>query len=208
MIQKIFFLLFLSTPLLLNATALIEQIKIKGNNVVGNTLIIQPNADFKEQFLTQDFFVKYGDGIDFSSMHESVLVLPFIGSIIHIIWASGQTYTIDIMDEDFFYSLEKIKEVFKFFYPTTDWSGELIPQKLIKNTGLFSPNKVAVLFSGGLDAVATSFSHSDQQQLLITIRGRDVKLNQDTMWTQVKKQSTTFAQQYNHSITFLASNFH
>lgn len=208
---SVFFVcLLLHFPTLFCALPLIEKITTKGNNVPGNMLIVEPNAEFKRNYLTGDFYVKYGEGIDFSTMDESVRLTPFIGSVIHIVWASGNIYTIDTMDEDLFYTLQKVKEVLQIFYPDTDWSGELIPQKLINNKKkyIFDSRKVGVLFSGGLDAVGTSFSHLDKEQLLITIRGRDVKLSQDTMWANVKKQCISFAQTYGHTNFFLVSNFH
>ena len=111
------------------------------------------------------------------------------------------------MDKDLFYALKKIKKVFKQFYPSLSWSGKLIPGKLIKNSINQPIKKLGILFSGGLDAVASCFHYFAADQLLITIGGSDVKYYQKSLWQKIKKQNQKFAQTYQKSISFIRSNF-
>lgn len=144
-------------------------------------------------------------------MPRSIVTIPFIASIMPVIWVSGQTWTVDVIDQDLYESLETVHHVFTLFYPSLDWSGKLIPQKIEKNESKKSldPDKaVALLFSGGLDSICSSFSFLDKQQFLITLHGYDVPFEKNKMWEQVKKQCKTFAKKYYHTITFAKFNLH
>ncbi len=156
--------------------SLIESYKI----INKNKIVVKANEQFSKQFIKEDFFAEYDESVDLSRLDESIVTIPFILNIIPVVWFSNETYSIDVMDKDLYYSLQKIKEVFQMFYPHHSWSGELIPKKLVTNT-IGSSNEsdqpaLALLFSGGLDSTNTSISHVDTKQLLITVWGADVKL--------------------------------
>lgn len=199
------FLLISCTTINFGAIPLIHRIEVKKN-----LLKIYPTMGFLRKYLGGYFWVKYNDRIDLEKVHYSVLTIPFITSIIHVVWASGQEFSVKSMDYDLYYSLEKINLVFRMFYPQTDWSGKIIPEKLIKNKrkSVDTTHDIAVLFSGGLDAIATSFGQLGKKQFLITIQGRDIQLKEYDMWQNIKEQNREFAHAYGNSAHFIVSNFH
>lgn len=177
-------------------------------SVEKNLLTITPNQQFKDDYLTSDLFVRYNDkSINLHEIDETILTIPFILSSISMIWHSGQQWEISQMDEDLYFSLQKINKIFKLFFPEEQWNGELIPQKLVPTYITKDVKKKAILFSGGLDAICASFAHINDDQLLITIGGNDVPLNKNTMWANVKKQARDFAKTYNKNNSFIVSNF-
>ena len=96
--------------------------------------------------------------------------MPFILNVVSIVWISGSHYYVDSMDENLFYSLQKVKKVVEALYPHTSFSGELIPRRLTTNVPprlLDKNTHIALLFSGGLDSTTTSFHYFDKKQLLI-----------------------------------------
>ena len=194
-------------PMLLSAHSdLIKSFEI----INKNKIVVKANKTFSKQFIKEDFFAEYDESIDLTKLDESIVTIPFILSIIPVVWISNETYSIDVMDKDLYHSLQKIKEVFQMFYPHHSWSGELIPKKLVTNT--IGPSNeldqpaLALLFTGGLDSVNTSISHVDTKQLLITAWGADVKVRENKTWTRVLEQCRKFSQTYGHDHTFVKSN--
>lgn len=181
---------------------------IASKKITGNKLTIKPNAQLKKYLRASYFFVEYDfPEINLETMDFSIVSIPFITTMIPIIWISGDTYSIECMDYDLFYALEEIKKVFKLFFPTVSWSGKLIPKKIKKNCSSKQDPRLGILFSGGLDAIASSFAHFDQDQLLITLCGSDIKVYERRLWDSIKKQTIDFAQTYNKSYSFIRSNF-
>ncbi len=186
---------------------LIESFKI----INKNKIVVKANQSFSRQFIKEDFFVEYDKSIDLTKLDESIVTIPFILSIIPIVWVSNKIYSIKVMDKDLYYSLQEVKKVFRIFYPEQKWAGELIPQKLVTNTvtSLTTPDKptLAILFSGGLDSVDSSMSYSDTKQLLITAWGMDIPLHKKNMWSCIHRKCEQFARTYGHEHTFIKSNF-
>ncbi|MBA3752177.1 hypothetical protein H0X06_05315 [Candidatus Dependentiae bacterium] len=185
---------------------LIENVRLKKHSI-----LIFINESFKNKWLYSNFFVSYERDINLKKIPYTIAILPFILSVYPVIWISGQNYSIDSMDEDVFYSLEKIKKVLQRLYPKTPLTGNLIPKKLVKNrptVPLMDKDKhVAILFSSGLDSVACSFEHMDKKQLLITTRGQDdLPLRAGNVWKLRKENIIKYAQNYGHKNAFITAN--
>ena len=201
-------LIYSVVPVLLGAhPGLIESYKI----INKNKIVVKANKEFSKQFIKEDFFAEYDESIDLTTLDESIVTIPFILTIIPIVWVSNKSYSINVMDKDLYHSLQEIKKVFRIFYPEQKWAGELIPKKLGTNT-IGPANEsdqpaLALLFSGGLDSTNTSISHVDTKQLLITAWGADVKVRENKTWARVLEQCRKFSQIYGQDHTFVKSNF-
>ncbi len=178
-----------------------------------NEISITVNKEFRRKYLLADFFAKYENDIDLTQLDYSIQIMPFIMNVVSIVWISGKDYYIESMDEELFGSLEKVKEVFKRMYKRTHWNGRLIPRKLVKNTYKHANKKdgkerMALLFSGGLDSTASSLYHKDKKQLLVTVWGHwDLPLNDKKLWEIRRTQLIDFGKQYGHENTFIKSNY-
>lgn len=155
---QIFRLVVLTLLLLLTENLQAADIPlIQSLNITQNSMKVIAEDEFKENYLLENFFVEYDQDIDLSSLDESLVIVPFIANVISIIWISNKTYVIPSLDKDFFDSLERLKKVFKIFYPKTRWDGELKVLKLVKNrTDEIKQQdypQMALTFSLGLDSV-------------------------------------------------------
>lgn len=186
---------------------LIESIIISKHKVM-----VKPNDWFKKSYLRDNFFAEYDNDIDLTQLDHSLVVMPFLMNVISIIWISGKEYTIDELDEDLFQSLKIIKEIFKRMYPKTSWEGNLIPKKLVNHAKKaqeeIHKNRVALMFSAGLDSTFSSFLHYDQKQLLITACGLpDNPLKNQQKWNSMQNYIMNFAKHNGQIVTFIRSNF-
>lgn len=193
-----------------------EQNLIEAVNCSKNSIQITLSEDLKKKnYVLEDFFVEYNDDeIDCTQLDYSIVTMPAVMNLITLIWATGNTYYIDAMDAQLFYSLQTVKEVFKRLYPNTSWQGELKPRSLVNNTaGFLIPPKneeyIAVLFSHGLDSIYTSLKHSDKKQLLLTAWGHsDCPLGYDKVWQHLSDLVISFAKKFKQKFLFFSSNYH
>lgn len=185
---------------------LIEKIQVEKNRIE-----VTVNKDFKERYLTSDFFVEYDADINVELLDYSLQIMPFIMNVASIVWISGKDYYVDSMDAKLQESLNRVKQVFKVLYPHTAWEGELKAHKYVDNTmaAAHDPRThIALLFSGGLDSTCSSYYLADKKQLLITAWGQwDVPLEDENLWQERKNQLVCYACERGHENAFLRSNF-
>lgn len=183
---------------------------IQSINVDGNTLTIIPHKDFVHQFLKRSACtITYNFPIDLKNVPTDILALPFIMSAAPFIWASGEEYTLESIDSDAAFSLEKVHHILKLFYPGNSWSGSLTAH----NTVTYNPetrlpeDELILFFSGGLDSMCSSFSHLDKKQLLVTFYGLDVQLKETERWDKVYRWCQDFATHHNRTLIDVSFNF-
>ncbi len=165
--EKIFiFLVFLFNRLF--SFDPVEVSLIKSKTVKKNTVYFHLDPKFTKKYVKQTLHISYPSDINLETLPSSILDIPLISQVIAVIWFSGEHYTLDEMDEDFYHSLMKVKAFFKRFFYNTKWDGELYPKKLIKNQISSERFKSASLFTGGLDSTATVFRHFHEKPVLIS----------------------------------------
>ncbi len=130
-------------------------------------------------------------------------------NVISLVWISGKDYEIDQMDRQVYNSLKELKKIFKIMHPDTPWTGRLIPKKLIDHQPIPASDKIALLFSGGVDSTTSSLFHRATEQLLVTAWGQScLPLHEPKLWNRVHKHIRNFADSYGHETTMLRSNYY
>lgn len=205
-----FFISMIAT--LMSFSSLIGQYQplIDSVQVNKNKITIIPSASFKNKFLIEDVVTfEYDQNVDLSPLDVSILTIPFIGMAAPAVWISGMMCEVEVIDQDLYNSLKKIKEVIKTFYPTIAWEGDIVPKKIVANKphNYFKKNDMALMFSGGVDSVASSIGRFYRKQLLITNHGTDKKFVDKKTWSQVKTRCEEFAKIYGHTNTYIKFNY-
>lgn len=190
-------------------TPLIKSIRLDKNR-----MIVKANADFADTYLLGDFFLEYDNqddpDFDLHDLDFSVLTMPFVMTVMPIIWASNQTFTIGSIDKKLYASLEEIRKIFKLFYPSISWSGKLIPKEFKENhLRITDPEqtKTMVSFSGGVDSCYASFKHADKKQHLFIIKAEKYPVKPKALWEESKKAVAEFAHNYGHTFSSARSNW-
>ncbi len=214
MLQKLWYSALLSNSIIFFSLATIPQ---EPENIIQSVTInkrlitVSINESFKKAWLVDDFFAQYERNIDLRKMPKSIVLLPFILNIYPIVWISGKDYSIDCMDEDTYYSLERIKKVLQRLYPNTPLQGNLIPKTLKKNHPsvplVDNKTHVAILYSTGLDSTACSFEHYDKHQLLITARGQKDLGKTSNRGRNRKIALMKYARDRGYTNAFIKSNY-
>ncbi|OEK08465.1 hypothetical protein A8C32_03170 [Flavivirga aquatica] len=124
------------------------------------------------------YYAKYDENV--SDVPNSILVIPFLSSIMPIAWFAGFDVEVPEVDEDFFDALKLVKIEFEKQFSDYNLTGNLIVNKVTKNK--IDGDKAVMLFSGGVDAYATYIRIYDQTPDLVTILGADIEIDDHSQW--------------------------
>lgn len=139
------------------------------------------------------FEAEYTENI--SNIPASILVIPFVCNVLPIIWLTDAVLELPELDLEFYEAIPNVLEGYRNMSPMLTFKGEVKVDKLVNNS--YKPTeKVAALFSGGVDAFATLVAHAEEKPTLITLWGADVKLTDEEGWARVKQHTQETARQY------------
>lgn len=175
--------------------------------VRGSRIEVEPNRSALGSRLKEPFWVEYDPDVDVAAWPVAWQLAPFVLNVAPIVWATGVAVEVDELDSRLDSSLGDLRTLFsRDLFPQVEWSGTL-SGKTIASTAAPRGSAVAgVLFSGGLDSVATSFRHLDERQRLVTIWGADVSNADSVGWDQVAAHTRAYAAEYGHDVSFISSN--
>ncbi len=166
----------------------------KSNNVIKYSFTTE--GAFSDYFInSRPFTIEYDCNME--SVPDSVAALPFIALMLPLCWLMDATIYVDEIDEDFFYSIDNIKRGYISMYPTLEFKGHLVAEKVIKNRVDHINIKSLCFFSGGVDAVSTMLSNLQYRPTLFTLWGTDVYFEQPEAWNIVKAKNMEVAKQFN-----------
>ena len=170
-----------------------------------NSIKFKISKQLKERYVDNDFWVKYGK-TEINNAEEC-LNIPLILNIAPVIWATNLKVSVPIIDRQLYDSLKDLKIILKKMYPSLEWGGDINatniaePEKNIKK-------KYSMLFSGGVDSLNTLLTHLEKKPILISIRGADIKLDDDVGWNNVKDNTLKLSDKYNLETIFIESNLY
>ena len=156
-------------------------------------------------FFNEKFFIEYDQNVE--NCPDSIAIIPALSVVLPVSWVKNATIIVEDIDEDYYESIEDVKENYKFMYPNISFSGKLIAKKITKNNINHIDHKVLCLFSGGVDATFTMLHNINYKPTLMTIWGTDIYLDYTDAWNITEKQNKEISNNFNLPFTSLKSNF-
>lgn len=168
-------------------------------------------------FDDETFFVEYD--VDITTVPEAVLTIPVLAQVCPVAWATGTDVHVEIADEQYLQSLERVGTVLGEMYPEFIEGGRVIvdearPMSDWKldgrtnaetNTGDDSPD-AAMLFTGGVDSVSTYIRHREKNPTLINVQGWTVGIDEDERWRRTKRDIEEYGDRFGVPTQFIRSN--
>ena len=151
----------------------------------GQVVLVDVFAGEASEYLRSGTFRFKYDGVDLSEINESILVLPALGAILAIAYATGVPIKVGEVDEDFAVSAEKLAKVWAGIYPTYHENGFRIIGSRIKNDTK-ACSRDLLLFSGGVDALASLIKNRATVGGLLSVWGADVPLSRPELWGRLQ----------------------
>lgn len=136
-----------------------------------NTLMcgFKVSPGIQQTFSGDKFFASYGD-IDLTSVPDSLLIIPALANLAPIAWARNATVYVPELDSGFFNALQAVKKSFQSMHPRISWAGKVQPESLVTTID-YPSSKSALLFSGGIDSLASYVVHQNEKPLLVSVLG-------------------------------------
>jgi hypothetical protein len=142
-----------------------------------------------------------------TNVPKSILTIPFVASIIPLMWLTNTVMWVEELDRTFYDSIFNIQNAYQRLYYPYPLKGNLVAAKLINNS--FHPERDSLLlFSGGIDANTTYIRIKNTNPFLFNIQGWYENRNaQDFAADADIKDISSFAKKEKLDFTFAKSNF-
>lgn len=181
---------------------ILKEIQVDKNRVEFN---FEAKGKIKEYFTTNILFIDYEQ--DMSNVPKSILTIPFVASLIPLMWLTDTVMWVEEIDRTFYESVFRIQSAYQRLYYHYPLKGNLVPAKLIENVYI-PERKSLLLFSGGIDANTTYIRIKDSNPLLFNIQGWYKKRNDNDVAADADiRDISAFAQRETLDFTFAKSNF-
>ena len=157
----------------------------------------------KQFFTDYPFSITYQENIEI--IPDSILCIPFVCSVLPIIWLTDSTLCVDEIDGDFYNCLSSLKNGYKQMFPESEFSGKLQYNKIINN--ISNGNEKAMFYSGGLDSINTLCRHYEENPDLLSIWGSDIDYENENGWSKVQKVLLETADRFKLKYVVIHSSF-
>ena len=183
-----------------------DSLLIEGVDVAGPRLRIRAGRAFADAFLRDDLWAEY-EGISLEQVPRWVLELPFLLNVAPVVWLSGRRFTVPELDEELASSLGRVRAAFQRLYPHLSWSGEIRAERLVGHDLEGAPHDpVTILFTAGIDSTHSSVRNADRRQLLVSVWGTGIALDNTAGWAQVRRMCLAHAERTGNEAAFVRSN--
>lgn len=119
-------------------------------------------------FTTDTMFIEYEE--DMTGVPKSILVIPFVASILPLMWLTNTVLWVEEVDKTFYYAIQNLKVAYQNLYSHYPLKGNFVAAKVVDNT--YNPiQESLLLFSGGIDANTTYIRILDKNPVLFNIQG-------------------------------------
>lgn len=146
---------------------ILKNMQINKNFIEYNFIV---SDGLKKYFNRNNMFIEYSGDIDLKVIPNSILVIPFISSILPIAWLTDSIFWVEEIDKTFYHSIQRIKNAFQEIYDYYPLKGSLVPAKIIENN-YQNKRESLILFSGGVDAHTTYLRNMRTNPLLFNVQG-------------------------------------
>lgn len=165
----------------------------------------EARGKLKSYFTTDTMFIEYNT--DISQIPVSILTIPFVASILPLMWVTDTVLWVEEIDRTFYDATYRIKEAYQNLYNYYPLKGNFISARYAENTYDIKRESL-ILFSGGMDAHTTYIRHIDTNPILCNIQGwykslDDTDKAADADFRDISK----FAEIEGRQFEFVKSNF-
>jgi hypothetical protein len=155
---------------------------------------------------------KYFEKYNFISVYDTKIAdnnsinnIPALSIILPLAWVTGTDVYVDELDETYMHSMSRVQEEYKKIYPKAPFKTKLYVKHPVKNKAI--SDKIALLFSGGVDSTHSLYTNIKKKPRLITIFGvPDIPLSNIPFQEHFKRHYTAFAEKEGVKINFIMTN--
>jgi len=154
-------------------------------------------------FDEQPFYVEYD--VDVSDVPESVRAIPALAHVCPVAWTAGADVRVPTVDRRFLSCLETVGAVLSEMYPFVR-GGRVIAESAPRTERDTDDGERGMLFTGGVDSLATYARHRERDPTLINVRGWLIGVDDDESWAHTKRRIEDYGDRFGAATQFVRSN--
>lgn len=169
---------------------------------------VTPPPNLRRFFTGEPFRVEYD--IDVTSLPVEIALIPTLAHVCPVAWANGVDVEVSSIDSTFLHALQDSRQVLSQMYPSFIEGGEIRASKIVDTRADRSPADFdgrGLLFSGGIDSVASCIRHRDEDPTLISVQGWVIGIDQEERWDGTRSHIDAFAGEHGLDVRTVRSNF-
>jgi hypothetical protein len=168
-------------------------------------------SDKIEKYFNRDksFILEYisKEELSIDQIPDNILVIPFLCNILPVSWLLNITIHINELDKIFYESIDDFKNGYIKMYPSLEFNGKLMVDKIIENYADNNSGKNLLFFSGGVDAFNSLINHYGERPVLMTIWGSDVRIKNLNGWKNTEEHINRIVSEFDLENIIIKSNF-
>ena len=158
------------------------------------------------RFFTGEPFVADYD-VDLEAVPPSIAVVPALAHVGPVAWANGADIRVPTVDETYLEAFRAVGNELVEMYPEFMRGGRIRVGEAVGNeVAREGAGDAAMLFTGGVDSVATYVRHRAEDPILVSVQGWVVGRDEPERWASVKRQVRAFAEPRGLRTRFVSSN--
>jgi hypothetical protein len=143
----------------------------------------------RKYLLSDKLYVEYDMPI--SGLTPSILQIPAVSGVITVAWAVGADIYIDELDKTYLEYIRRWQSVVKRWRSNFSGTGTIHTGKVVSNN--FVNDGKGLLFTRGVDSIASYIKHNHEKPVLIHVWGTDVRPDDEETWKKMLNRLTDFA---------------
>lgn len=170
------------------------------------------------RFLTGENLVVEYD-VDVDDVSKGLLTIPALAQVCPVAWTANAEVHVPVVDETFLRSLQAVGSVLHEMYPAFVKGGRVTAGETVDTAPTVdhtttlerghvdgSSADAGMLFTGGVDSLATYLHHREKDLVLITVQGWTVDIEDNTEWSGLKRRIEAFGDRFDAETQFVQSN--
>jgi hypothetical protein len=155
-----------------------------------------------ERFVRDDMELSYSRSV--GNVPTAMLAIPAVGNLLPLAWASNSELSVATLDRRFADAVAGIRDGFNQLYPELA-SNRVLAVDSCSQTETVGSNRM-LLFSGGVDSLASYIRHRSEDPILVSIHGADISVQNRGGWKQARRSLAAFARREATPLVTVESN--
>lgn len=184
-----------------NSRIVVESVTV-GESAVEST--INYTGDLRRFFGGDTFRAEYD--VELGDVPDSIAILPVLAHVCPVAWANGADVYAPVVDETYAEALRDVQAEMVQMYPEFMQGGELHADRVADATHDREFDGSGLLYSGGVDSMASYVRHRDEDPHLISVQGWTIRSHQDEEWSRLETDIRAFADERDLETRFVRAN--
>lgn len=184
-----------------------NRVRVEIPEVQGDTLVgpIESDGAVNRFFSGKPFRTTYSTDIE--GIPEHIRPIPVLAQVCPVAWATGADVVVETVDAEFLEALRRIRSQFLEMYPEFMEGGAIRCSDPVQdNRGSEASDGAGMLFTGGVDSMATYIRHREEDPTLVSVRGWIIGLDETERWDRTRDYVNSFAEESGNDADFVESN--